>query len=137
MDERQNEIRILAVVSDEIWITIARQLAPLHPKIERAARAAGVARLVNDGKTFEVAILPAELPNAEWWAVWGEISSINPCPAILVYTRSATFELWTSVLDLGGYDLIVEPFSDQEIQEAVHRAAQSFRDRLESDAATH
>ena len=134
MDERKNEVRILAVVSDEMRTRIAHQLESLNARIECVAKAAEISRLVSEGNIFEVAILPAALPNAEWWALWGELSLLHPRPAILVYARVATFELWTSVLDLGGYDIVVEPFSDHEIQEAVRRAAQSFRDQLEGDA---
>jgi len=133
--EGRNKVRVLAVVSNEMHAAIARQLAPLDIRIERVAKAAEIARLVGNGDVFDVAILPAALPDTEWWALWGELSLLNPRPAILVYARAATFELWTSVLDLGGYDLIVEPFSDREIQEAVQRAAQSFKDKLESGDA--
>lgn len=135
MDERKNEVRILAVVSEEMRTTIARQLEPLNARIECVAKAAEIARLVSEGNVFAVAILPATQPNAEWWALWGEISLLHPRPAILVYARAATFELWTSVLDLGGYDIVVEPFSEHEIQEAVRRAAQSFRSQIESGAS--
>jgi len=133
--EGRNKVRVLAVVSNEMHAAIARQLAPLDIRIERVTKAAEIARLVGNGDVFDVAILPAALPDTEWWALWGELSLLNPRPAILVYARAATFELWTSVLDLGGYDLIVEPFSDREIQEAVQRAAQSFKDKLESGDA--
>ena len=30
---------------------------------------------------------------------------------------------------MGGYDVIVEPFSDEELQDAVLRAAKSFEER--------
>ena len=135
MDELKNEVRILAVVSEEMRATIARQLLPLNVRIVGVAKAAEIAHLVGEGDVFEVAILPAALPNAEWWALWGELSLLHPRPAILVYARAATFELWTSVLDLGGYDIVVEPFSDHEIRAAVRRAAQSFRSQLEDDAS--
>ena len=91
---------------------------PLDVRIERVAKAGEIARLVGEGDIFNVAIFPGTLPNADWWALWGELCLLNPRPAILVYARAATFELWTSVLDLGGYDVIVEPFSELEIQEA-------------------
>lgn len=79
---------------------------------------------------YEVVILPATLPNEEWWAVWGELCLLKPRPAILVYSRSASFQLWAGVLEMGGYDLILEPFTDKEIQDAVLRAAKCFRERL-------
>jgi len=135
VDERGNEIRVLAVVSGEMGATLSRQLAPLGVSLVRIGRAGEISRLISSGDMFSVAILPVTLSSAEWWAIWGELCLLNPRPAILVYARTATFELWTSVLDLGGYDIIVEPFSERGIQEAVLRAAQSFRDRLANDAA--
>lgn len=137
MEERRHQLRILVVASDAMRMTIARQLEPLNPVIEHIRKTGEIAHLVSEGRSFDVAILPAMLPNAEWWALWGEICLLNPSPAILVYARAATFELWTGVLDLGGYDVIAEPFSDDEIQQAVLRAAQSFKDGVENDGASH
>jgi DNA-binding NtrC family response regulator len=128
VDERRHQLRILACVSKAMRPVFARQLELLNPVIEYVAKASEIARLVSTGRTFDVAIVPAALPNAEWWALWSEMSLLNPSPAVLVYARTATFELWTGVLDLGGYDVIVEPFSDKEIQEAVvplHKASET------------
>jgi hypothetical protein len=136
VEERRPHLRILAVVSDETRTAVARQLQPLDPVIEYINKAGEIAHLVSAGGIFDVAILPA-MPCIDWWALWGEICLLTPSPAILVYARAATFELWTGVLDLGGYDLIVEPFSDHEIQQAVLLAAQSFRDRIKNDGAPH
>jgi FixJ family two-component response regulator len=33
------------------------------------------------------------------------------------------------VLEAGGYDVIVEPFSDEELQRAVLQAAKNFEER--------
>jgi FixJ family two-component response regulator len=80
-----------------------------------------------------VALLPATLPDSDWWALWGSISLLNPRPAILVYAQTADFQLWSGVLEAGGYDVIVEPFTDQEIQGAVIRAAASFEERRQNE----
>jgi hypothetical protein len=37
------------------------------------------------------------------------------------------------VLEAGGYDVIVEPFTDREIQGAVIRAAASFEERCQNE----
>jgi hypothetical protein len=54
------------------------------------------------------------------------LTLLNARPAILVYAREATFQLWSGVLELGGNDVIVEPFSDSDLQDAVLGAAKSF-----------
>jgi DNA-binding NtrC family response regulator len=113
--------------------SIARQLTPLDIELVYASFVTEVSSVVIQEGPFEVAIIPATLPDLEWWALWGQLDAQDQRPAILVYTRTPTFKLWTSVLDLGGYDVIVEPFHDDEIQAAVLHAAQSFRERKESN----
>jgi hypothetical protein len=51
-----------------------------------------------------------------------------------VYAHTASFQLWSGVLEIGGYDVIVEPFTDEEIQRAVLRAAKSFEDRCSTES---
>ena len=98
--------------------------------IERAAELSHITR----GRAFfHVALLPAALPDSDWWALWGSISLLNPRPALLVYAQTADFQLWAGVLEAGGYDVIVEPFTDREIQGAVLRAAASFEERRQNE----
>jgi DNA-binding response OmpR family regulator len=47
----------------------------------------------------------------------------------LVYAHTASFQLWSGVLEAGGYDVLVEPFTAEELQGAVLRAAASFAER--------
>ena len=73
--------------------------------------------------------MPAVLPENGWWSLWGEIALLNPRPEILVYAHEATFQLWSGVLEIGGYDVIEEPFAEEKLQDAVNRAAHSFEER--------
>jgi hypothetical protein len=127
--ESHENVSVFALASAEKQRELRRQLAPLGITpvfIERAAELSSIAR---DRGPFHVALLPAALPDAAWWALWGSISLLNPRPAFLVYAPTANFQLWSGVLEAGGYDVIVEPFTDQEIQGAVLRAAESFEER--------
>jgi hypothetical protein len=85
---------------------------------------------IKEQDVFQVAILPGTLPDTAWWKLGGVLGLLNPRPAILVYAREATFQLWSGVLESGGYDIVVDPFSEEELQGAVLRAAKSFRERL-------
>jgi DNA-binding NtrC family response regulator len=123
------DVRVLAVVPEQMRPALLRQLAPLKLNVVCAERALEIARLVSQEDVFQVAILPAASSHAESWAIWGEVCLIDPRPEILVYSQATSFQLWTNVLDMGGFDVIVQPFSDLEIQGAVLRAAQSFRAR--------
>jgi DNA-binding NtrC family response regulator len=122
-------VRVLAAVPEQMQPELLRELAPLKISVVCAGRALEVARLISQGTVFQVAILPAASSDPEWWALWGEVCLIDPRPEILVYARSTTFQLWTGVLDMGGFDVIVYPFSDLEIQSSVLRAVRSFKER--------
>jgi DNA-binding NtrC family response regulator len=123
-------VRVFALASAEMQRDLRRQLAPLGVTPVFIERAAELSYITRGRASFHVALLPAALPDADWWALWGSISLLNPRPALLVYAHTANFRLWSGVLEAGGYDVIVEPFTDREIQGAVLRAAESFEDRL-------
>jgi DNA-binding NtrC family response regulator len=122
-------VRMLALVPVEMQGPIRRHLASLGVVIDFVSRAAEVSQLVLSQRSYHVALLPAVLPDNGWWSLWGEITLLNPRPEILVYAQKATFELWSGVLEIGGYDVIAEPFTGEELQRAVTRAARSFEER--------
>jgi PleD family two-component response regulator len=126
---QETELRILAVVPHSRRGEISRQLAALNAHILFVARSAEAFTVIREDAVFQVALLPATLSDTDWWELWGVLALLNPRPALLVYTRKATFQLWSGVLEMGGYDVIVEPFSDGELQDAVLRAAKSFEER--------
>jgi len=127
VENESGQTRVLAVASAEMCASLTRQLACLDVEVICVAHASEVARLVHAALTFQVVILPAAPPHMEWWTLWGELSLLHPRPSILVYARSTTFQLWAGVLESGAYDLVTEPFSDREIQDAVSRALRNFR----------
>jgi len=122
-------VRMLALVPVEMEGQIRRQLGSLGVVIDFVSKAAEVSQLALSRRSYHVALLPAVLPDNGWWSLWGEITLLNPRPEILVYAHKATFQLWSGVLEIGGYDLIVEPFTEEELQRAVTRAARSFEER--------
>ena len=127
--DKNPEVRILAWVPGEVQGQIRRHLASLGVTIDFIAKAAEMSHLTLSRNPYHVALLPAILPDNGWWSVWGEIALLNPRPEILVYAHNATFKLWSGVLEMGGYDVIVEPFTEEELQRAVTRAAKSFMER--------
>jgi len=96
------------------------------------SRAEELGHLVRNGEVYEVALLPAALPEGiDWWTIWGELAHLTQKPAILVYAQSANFHLWAEVLDAGGYDVVAEPFTREMLRDAVLRAAWSFDQKRE------
>ena len=133
MTETHERVQVFALASAEMQPELRRQLAPLGVTLIFIERAAELSHITRDRAFFHVALLPAALPDADWWAFWGSISLLNPRPALLVYAHTANFQLWSGVLEAGGYDVIVEPFTDREIQGAVLRAAASFEERRQNE----
>ena len=127
--DRNSRVRILALVPVGMQGQIRRQLASLGVTIDFITNALEVSQLALRRNLYHVALLPAILPDNGWWSLWGEITLLNPRPEILVYAQMATFQLWSGVLEIGGHDVIVEPFTEEELQGAVTRAAQSFVER--------
>jgi DNA-binding NtrC family response regulator len=109
---------------------IRRYLAPLDMTVDFISKAVEVAHLALAENSYHVALLPAEVPENGWWSLWGEIALLNPRPEILVYAHKPSFELWSGVLEAGGYDVLVEPLAAGQVRQAVLRAAQSFAERL-------
>ena len=132
MAENHDNVRILAVVSSDFEGQIQRHLSSPDISAVFVSRAEELGHLVRNGEVYEVALLPAALPEGiDWWTIWGELAHLTRRPAILVYAQSANFHLWAEVLDAGGYDVVAEPFTREMLREAVLRAAWSFDQRRE------
>jgi DNA-binding NtrC family response regulator len=125
--------KLLAVTSSGNRELLREKLAPLDSGLVCVGTAEEIEELRREGQVFEVLLLPEAMSELEWWPLWGELSLLNPQPSILVYTRHPTFRLWTAVLDLGGYDVVSEPFGESEIKSAVTRAAKDYRERASSE----
>lgn len=122
-------VRMLALAPVEMQGQIRRHLASHGVSIDFITKVAEITQLVLGQRSYHVALVPAVVPDNGWWSLWGEIVLLNPRPEILVYAHQTTFQLWSGVLELGGYDVIEEPFAEEELQSAVSRAAHSFEER--------
>jgi DNA-binding NtrC family response regulator len=126
------DLRILAFVQPDRRAEFAERLANPRVKVLFVGDSAEAASIVGEEDVFQVALLPGELSDTNWWELWSVLTRLHPTPAILVYSHDLSFPMWSGVLDVGGYDVVVEPFSDEELQDAVLRAAKSFQERPEN-----
>lgn len=125
--ERSGKIRVLAVVSAERQPEIRRQILSFGMDPVLVSPGAHMAPLMRSDDCCQVVLLPAALHNAaDWWTLWGELAMLRPRPVILVYAPSASFQLWSGVLEAGGYDVVVEPLTDDKLRDALLRAAESY-----------
>ncbi len=134
MAENRPKVRILAILTSNIDSRVLRQLNSLDMCPTFVNRADELGHFVRNGEVYQVALLPASLPDMDWWTIWGELALLDRRPAILVYAHTASFQLWSGVLEAGGYDVIVEPFTLEKLKEAVLRAAGSFQQQRDPDS---
>ncbi len=69
-----------------------------------------------------VVISERRLPDGDWKSLLNELEKLRSCPRLIVTSRFADDELWAEVLNLGGYDVLAQPFDREEVHRVVHLA---------------
>jgi DNA-binding NtrC family response regulator len=118
-------VRVLAYAPLEGQVRIREILASIGVEVDFVSHVSELPRIAREDP-YQVALLPVSLADASWWSLWGELPSLQPRPAILVYASVATFQLWADVLEAGAYDLVLEPFTQEQLQSTVLSAARSL-----------
>jgi DNA-binding NtrC family response regulator len=77
-----------------------------------------------------IVILEARREDGSWKDFLSHASGLPDAPQVIVFSRLADHNLWTDVLDLGGYDVLVSPFSAAEVLRTVSLACDARRRRL-------
>jgi DNA-binding response OmpR family regulator len=74
----------------------------------------------------DVVLTDSALNSGESWRdVLRTAQERDGAPPVIVSSRLADDRLWAEVLNLGGYDLLVTPFSAREVHAVVHGAYRS------------
>ncbi len=67
----------------------------------------------------DVVICQRELPDGDWRVLLEEFGKVCLRPNLIVTSRVADDELWAEVLNLGGYDVLAQPFEPDEVYRVV------------------
>lgn len=122
-------VSVLAYAPDSMKL----YLGELKPSVSRVLtvcdRPEELPRLVKR-LGYQVVLLPADLPTQQWLSAWGLITTLDPRPSILVYTLESDFSMWSGLLEAGAFDVLVAPFTQAKLIEAIEAAAQEFQTRL-------
>jgi DNA-binding NtrC family response regulator len=81
----------------------------------RPARVWIEAEAILDASDIGVVICHAEVEDGSWREVLGNLQARRDPPNLIVSSRMADERLWTEVLNLGGYDLLMQPFERSEV----------------------
>ena len=69
-----------------------------------------------------VVICEKDLPDGDWKMVLNRFETLPSKPNLIVTSRLADEALWAEVLNLGGYDVLVQPFDADEVSRVVFLA---------------
>lgn len=62
-----------------------------------------------------VIVCDHKLPDGTWRDIQGAVTSLPWPPPVVVSSRHADDRMWAEVLNLGGYDVLPEPFDGPEV----------------------
>jgi DNA-binding response OmpR family regulator len=128
-----------ALAATEIWPATRRQRAELpvralsvseHQTNQKALRrmlgdtpwqllTATTCRMAEQklrGSAILVVFCESSLPDGSWKDVLEMISQLEEPPLLVVTSRLADDLLWSEVLNLGGYDVILTPYVEDEVR---------------------
>jgi len=112
-------------------------LAAPHWQIREAATYGEAVGILND-RIIAVTICDTEIGEGNWQALLANLQNRAHPPNLIVSSRLADERLWAEVLNLGGYDVLVQPFERGEVLRVAHMAWMDWRQKYQSlTAETH
>lgn len=69
-----------------------------------------------------VILAESELPSGNWRKLLSDIRRLAQPPQLIVTSRTADDYLWAEVLNIGGYDVLPQPFERDEVERVVASA---------------
>ena len=74
----------------------------------------------------QVVISEKEGPRWHWKRVLSDLRQLVPTPQLIVTSRTADDSLWAEVLNIGGFDVLPQPFDRDEVHRVVAAARRHF-----------
>ena len=77
-----------------------------------------------------VVICERDLPDGDWTTVFAKCEALPRRPNVIVTAAISDEALWAEVLNLGGYDVLAQPFDSIEVFRVVSSAWRRGNDEL-------
>lgn len=87
------------------------------------------------GSDIAVVICEQDLHDGNWKLVLNKLNCLLAPPNLFVTSRLASDGLWSEVLNLGGYDVLAQPFDCREVHRVVFLAWHARKRRAEAQDA--
>jgi DNA-binding NtrC family response regulator len=101
----------------------------------REAATYGEAVGILDNRRIAVTICDTEIADGNWQVLLANLQSRAHPPNLIVSSRLADERLWAEVLNLGGYDVLVQPFDRGEVLRVARMAWMAWRQKCRSRTA--
>lgn len=82
-----------------------------------------------EGQDVSVIVCERDLPDGSWKDMLQAIGVHEHAPHLIVVSALADECLWSEVLNLGGYDVLLKPLNSSELFRVLSSAARSWRER--------
>jgi CheY-like chemotaxis protein len=126
----ENSIAILLVGPfDSRRGTLREIFAPPHWEIREAATYAEAVGMLNNPR-IAVTICDTEIAEGNWQVLLADLQRRANPPNFIVSSRLADERLWAEVLNLGGYDVLVQPFDRREVLRVTYMAWLAWRQKI-------
>lgn len=73
-----------------------------------------------------VVLTETEGPDWNWKQMLRALRGVRPQPQLIVTSRLADNHLWAEVLNVGAYDVLLQPFEREEVERVVASARRHF-----------
>jgi len=74
----------------------------------------------------QVVIAKTDVPDWSWRRVLSDLRRQAKPPQLIVTSRTADESLWAEVLNVGGYDVMAQPFEQYEVERVIASAHRHF-----------
>jgi DNA-binding response OmpR family regulator len=116
---------------DHVFLTavLDRMAVPV-----RTARTCAQAIQALRSQPATLVVYEEDLPDGNWRRILEETDQWMSPPLLIVISRFADEQLWAEVLNLGGYDVLVKPFDEEETERVLEAACRRARQATVSAA---
>jgi DNA-binding response OmpR family regulator len=77
-------------------------------------------------RSVQVVIAKSDMPDGSWQEMLDHLRRLARPPLLIVTSRTADEHLWVEVLNIGGYDVLAQPFERDEMVRVIASARRHF-----------
>ena len=124
-----NDTRLLVITGDPEDVSLIRDsTSARHWSMTHTASVTQGVRLLEQ-EEFEIVLCDHQLADGDWSRVLAATEAMPKPPLVIVTSSRADDRLWSDVLNLGGYDVLMKPLERSEIIYVLNTAWSCNRQR--------